>query len=334
MHNYSASQLKNIFEDFNNRKVLVVGDVMLDAYWWGHVNRLSPEAPVPIVSVERKEYRLGGAANVALNVKELGAEAYLLSVIGDDYEGQQFSELIEDSGLVSNYIIKSNYRPTTVKTRVIGNQHQLLRVDSEQTSDLDSQDKKELIKQFEHLLPNVDAIIFEDYDKGILSKDIIKEIIKKATQVGVPVMVDPKKKNFSAYKGSALFKPNLKELQEGLKLDLGKVVDTEQMEKAALQLLEKNVLKTALITMSDKGVYVSNGKEHYHIGAHLRSIYDVSGAGDTVISVAALMAICTDDIRLIAEVSNIAGGLVCEKVGVVPVDKDQLLNESIRILST
>lgn len=321
--------IKEIFRSFSKLKVLIIGDVMLDSYLWGKVERISPEAPVPIVSVDKKENRLGGAANVALNVQAMGASSILCSVIGDDNKAEIFCSLLKKQGLTSKGIIKSKERTTTVKTRVIGNKHQILRIDEEVENDITEKERQQLQNFIKRTLntEKIDIIIFEDYDKGILTKELINQVIIEANKYNIPIAVDPKKKNFIHYKNITLLKPNLKELKEGLKLDL-EYNDQEFLKKTVSNLQKKQNIHIALITLSESGIYLSNKSIKELIPAHVRDIVDVSGAGDTVISVAALCLALGLPPKLIAILANLAGGQVCEKLGAVPVDKDQLIKEA------
>lgn len=311
---------------------LVIGDVMLDAYLWGNVERISPEAPVPIVSVTRKENRLGGAANVAINLLALGATPHLCTVIGNDLNGRNFIDLMHEIGMSPDGIVQSPDRPTTMKTRVIGNNHQMLRVDEEWTTDISTTERKSLLDRVKGLIESkkIDVIIFEDYDKGVISKNLIEQIVKFSKAKKIPVTVDPKKRNFNHYKNVTLFKPNLKELREGMKLDLekGNMDDiTTAIDRLSTQLHTDFIL----LTLSEKGVLMHGKNHRHHLPAHIRTIADVSGAGDTVISVASLCLAGGASPSLTAAIANLAGGLVCEKVGVVPVDKAELLREAKRL---
>ncbi len=324
--------LNDLFTAFDKLNVLIVGDVMLDNYLWGKVDRISPEAPVPIVSIQKKESRLGGAANVAINVKAMGANPILCSVIGNDLNGRLFIELLKNIDLNSDGIFQSSERATTVKTRVIGNNHQMLRVDEEQDEEINVTDRKQLLNRLTNIISKkkIDVIIFEDYDKGVLGKSLIESVVKLARQKGIPTAVDPKKKNFNHYKNVTLFKPNLKELREGMKIDLDKD-HLDSISKAANKLNKDHKIEISLITLSEKGVYFLDQKDEKVIPAHVRTIADVSGAGDTVISVAALCLALETSSTLLASLSNLAGGLVCEKIGVAPIEKQQLLYEAKRL---
>ena len=318
---------KELVEDFKNKRILVLGDVMIDAYLRGNVNRVSPEAPVPIVSLQKEEERLGGAANVAINLVAMGASAVICSVIGNDRSGKKMIELLESNSISADGVVLSDNRETTVKTRVIGNNQHLIRIDSEQTNDIDSTEELQLIEKVKQLLEKgVDAIIFEDYNKGVLTVKVIEAVIELSKQFNVPTTVDPKNKNFFAYKNVTLFKPNLKELKEGVGMTF-KFEQNELFEEAVSKLEENLNNKISFVTLSEHGVFIKDADKKHYIPAHIRNIADVSGAGDTVISVATLCLTVGLPIHLIAEIANLAGGLVCEKSGVVSIDIDQLIVE-------
>jgi rfaE bifunctional protein kinase chain/domain len=321
--------IQQLFSEFKKLNVLIIGDVMLDAYQWGKVERISAEAPVPIVTITKRDNRLGGAANVAINVQSLGATPVLCSVIGSDAKGRTFIELLHQSGMLTEGILQSENRPTTVKTRVIGNNHQMLRVDDEVDGDISANERKQLLKRISDLLAKkkIDVIVFEDYDKGVITKNLIEQVVKLAGTAKIPIAVDPKKKNFNHYKNIALMKPNLKELREGMKIDF-ESADTSEIRNVVEKLSKENHLETVIVTLSERGAFVYNRKEEKLIPAHIRNIADVSGAGDTVISVAALCLALHLSPVTIATLANLAGGLVCEKVGVVPVEREQLIREA------
>ena len=302
---------------------------MIDSYIWGKVERISPEAPVPVVRVTKKENRLGGAANVALNIQSLGASPYICAVIGDDLDGETFLSLLKQQRLSDEGLIKIKSRPTTVKTRIIAHNQQIARVDAETERNLSSSNTLLVLNKVKQIITDhrIDAIIFEDYDKGLITEDLINETVKLAKEMGIITVVDPKKKNFHAYKGVQLFKPNLKELKEGLKIEVDPS-NMEQVEQAVERLKNQLGAKTVMLTLSENGVYVSSESGNKHILAHKRDIADVSGAGDTVIATAALCLAAGLNEFKTAEIANLAGGLVCEHVGVVPIDKARLLKES------
>ncbi len=323
----------DLLQKFRELKVMIIGDVMIDAYLWGDVERISPEAPVPIVSVKKRAGRLGGAANVALNIKALGATPLLCSVIGKDDKAGTLLELMQEMKMPTTGILKSNDRITTTKFRVIGNNTQMLRVDEETDHPLTAEELTKFLKIIESIMSanDINGIIFQDYDKGVITPPLIDEVVRLAYERKIPVAVDPKKRNFSNYKSLTLFKPNLKELREGIGVDFnGK--DIDNLRKAVRLVHNRQNIEIVLATLSAEGVYISkktgdNSYEEHLIPAHVRSIADVSGAGDTVISTAMLCLASGLAPKEIASISNLAGGQVCESVGVVPVDPERLLNE-------
>jgi rfaE bifunctional protein kinase chain/domain len=320
----------NLLDQFAGLRVLVVGDIMIDSYYFGKVERISPEAPVPVVAVDKKENRLGGAANVALNLVALGAIPTVCSVIGHDKDGDDLTDLLKSNKIGVNGVVRSSDRITTVKTRVIAQNHQMLRIDSEQTQSITAVESYDLVDRVKKLLQDCDVLLFEDYDKGVLTDENIKQITALAHERHIQVVVDPKKRNFKSYVGVDLFKPNLKELKEGAAIDVNEDNKAE-FEAVVLQLMKKMQLKHLMVTMSEKGVMITDGNVFHYIPAHLRKVADVSGAGDTVISVASLCMALKTDLKLLAELSNLAGGLVCEEVGVVPVQKSKLMAEAQRL---
>lgn len=325
--------MSNIFDRFNSLNVLIIGDVMMDSYIWGKVDRISPEAPVPVVRVTKKENRLGGAANVALNVQSLGAKPIICAIIGDDAEGKEFLELMHNQKLSDQGILTIKDRPTTVKTRIIANSQQIVRVDDETVKNISSSSNSLILKKIRQIISEekIDAIIFEDYDKGLITQDLISSTVILANTKGIITAVDPKKRNFNAYRNVSLFKPNLKELKEGLKTDIDPA-NKEHIILAVKKIQKKLSAKSVMLTLSENGVFISSDKGQRFIPAHKRDIADVSGAGDTVIATAALCLAAGLDEFQTAEIANLAGGLVCEYVGVVPIEKASLLVESSGLL--
>ena len=328
----SKKEIIELFEKFNQLTALIIGDVMIDGYVWGKVERISPEAPVPVVQVTRKEDRLGGAANVAKNVRELGAKPIVCAVVGDDEKGQKLKQLLKDQEMDPAGIISSSERPTTVKTRIISSPQQIARIDEESTAPLSITEENSLIDRISELLSSqkIDVIIFEDYNKGVLTPRVIEKVISLAEKKNIPTTVDPKKDNFFAYKKATLFKPNLKELREGLKIEFDKR-DVKALQNAESEMRNQLQNSISLITLSELGVFYSAAGDTGIIPAHPRDITDVSGAGDTVISVASLCLALGTEVAFLAALSNLAGGLVCERVGVVPVDRELLLQEALRL---
>lgn len=322
-------EIKQLFEEFNELTVLVVGDSMLDAYMWGTITRNSPEAPVPIVDISRRENRLGGAANVALNIKSLGGRPILCSVIGKDNYGDEFIREMDRCELETAGMISISDRKTTVKTRVIADDKHVVRVDEEQTDDITQTHRitNHVIDQVIAYKPQ--AIIFEDYNKGMLTTEVIEEITDYARLHHIPTIVDPKKKNFLAYRNVSLFKPNLREISEGL----GRSVDPGNEEKLKSDLEELRIKLNGaaiLLTMSEHGMAFWDGKSFIHTPAQPRKITDVSGAGDTSVAVAAMALAAKANPLLITHLANTAGGLVCEYPGVVPIDSAQLKTEGAK----
>lgn len=327
---------KNIFRRFCELNVMIIGDVMIDSYKWGKVERISPEAPVPICSVNKIENRMGGAGNVALNIKALGGTPVLCSVVGKDNSGDTLLQLMKEENMSTDNIVKSNYRPTTIKTRIIGNNVQMLRVDNENTDYLNEEEENLLVEKILSVLDKqkIDVIIFQDYDKGVITKNIIQKTTNKAKEKNIPTCVDPKHRNFSLYKEVTLFKPNLKELKEGLKIEFT-LPSLDNLTDAALLLHSKQRIDRIFITLSEYGLffadYSKTKAEIKQLPANVRNIADVSGAGDTVISVASLCLALNLPNEEIAKISNLAGGLVCEYVGVVPIEKERLYRELLAI---
>ncbi len=325
----NKAELKKVFDDMDGLHVVVVGDVMLDNYWWGNVERISPEAPVPVVAIDKRESRLGGAANVALNCRALGAKVSLASVVGDDSEGMTLVKLAGEAGIDTSMIMKSWRRPTTTKVRVLSRNQQMLRLDDEVTDELYTEEEHPFIdmvlKYLQKVKPQV--LIFEDYNKGVLKENVIRLITAHCKEIGIITVVDPKKRNFLSYKDVTIFKPNLKEVREGLHLELSDVNEKE-LNNAHSKLNNTLHHDITFITLSEKGVFYNNGFSSAILPSHIRNIADVSGAGDTVVATAALVYALTKDVALMAEVSNLAGGIVCEEVGVVSIKKDKLRKEA------
>ncbi len=330
----SAVNFDQLFQQFTQLKAGVIGDVMLDTYMWGHVDRISPEAPVPIVSLDKKEYRIGGAANVALNLASLGATVSMLSVIGTDEDGKQLQQLLQQQHIKTDFLLASAKRITTSKTRIISRNQQMMRLDHEITKDLGYEDEQRMILAIQMFIAQEkpDVIIFEDYNKGVLTETVIQKAIDLCRHNGIITTVDPKRKNFFAYKAVDVFKPNLKEVKDGLNL-LIENVNEETLRSIHTQLQEKLNHAISFITLSEKGVFYQKEENAAVIPSHLRHIADVSGAGDTVIAVASLVYTATNNVHLMAEMANIAGGLVCEEVGTAAIKKDRLLQECKQLLA-
>ncbi len=326
--------IEEAFERFSKYNILIIGDVMVDSYMWGKVDRISPEAPVPVLSFQKSENRLGGAANLALNIRALGATPILCSVIGNDFGGETLLELLRGKEMASHGILTRNGRTSTIKTRVVSSGQQLLRIDRETDEPLDQEAEAAFLNRILTILSNepIDAIVFEDYDKGAITPTIINKVSEWAKENKVPIFVDPKKRNFRNYNYVTFFKPNFKEITEGLEISLDKS-DQKGLARAAKFLHTVQGIQHVMVTLSEAGIFYSSRKQSKLLPATIRNIADVSGAGDTVIAVATMCYVSGLDIQYVAQIANLAGGQVCEKVGVVPVDKKQLLEESLRVLA-
>lgn len=307
--------------DFSEYKILVVGDVMLDHYLFGEINRLSPEAPVPVVDIESEETRLGGAANVALNLIGLGAKTTLLSIVGEDKDGDKFYDLLKENGLKTTHIYFSKSRKTTVKTRIFDDDRQVARFDREDDSDLNKEDEEKILADIDATVrrEKFHGIIIQDYNKGLLTKKVIKHLLLITTKLNIPIIVDPKADNFFEYQQIDLFKPNLKELSEALKHKID-AKNSNSLKRAAEELKKKNRFDNLLLTLGAQGIFVyTQSGESFIVPAKQIKTADVSGAGDTVLSIAALCFVAKMPFKKIAQLANTAAGKVCKKVGVVPI---------------
>ena len=324
----SPKDIEKLFHRFVELKVAVVGDVMLDTYWWGKVDRISPEAPVPVVAVSKREQRIGGAGNVALNIQSLGASVSMISVLGKDDDGAQLTNLLQQNNIDTKYLVQSEHRITTNKIRIISRNQHMMRLDAELTADMIQEDEDRLLNAFEKFITaeKPDVIILEDYNKGVLTVNVINKVIALAKKHSILTAVDPKRKNFFAYVGVDIFKPNLKEVKDGLN-SLADTVNLSVLKDMHILLQEKLKHRISLITLSEKGIFYQEDNNAAIVPTHIRSIADVSGAGDTVIAVASLVFAATKDAGLMADIANIAGGLVCEEVGTVAIDKQKLVEE-------
>ncbi len=327
----TATEISHLASEFSKKTVLLIGDGMIDAYLWGSISRQSPEAPVPVVDVYQKETRLGGASNVAINLAALGARTIFCGFVGDDDNGLIFKELMQKSGLEQTGLFEVKSRPTTVKTRIIAQQKHVLRVDEEVTEELP--DYTKFIARLTEIIAkeSIDVILFQDYDKGVITAQVIEAVVALAKQKGIPTVVDPKRRNFMAYKNVTFFKPNLKEIKEGLHVNFdahnpAELAQNVQKLRTVLQ------AEMVLLTLSELGVYIQHPAGEKQLPAFKRTIVDVSGAGDTVVSVAALALACGLAPETVAWLANLAGGLVCEQVGVVPINKKLFFEEADALL--
>lgn len=327
----TRKNLELLFQSFEKKHVAVIGDVMLDKYIFGKVERVSPEAPVPVIDVSSQSYRLGGAANVATNLRSLGATAMLFGVIGGDDDGALLASQLNKEFLSADFLVTEHTRPTTAKTRVIAQNHHIVRIDSETRNPISSPTERTLLALLSQHIHTLDAIIFEDYNKGVLTTSLIKKIIALAKKHGVPVTVDPKKDNFFEYKHTTVFKPNLKEISDAL----GRKFANNHVDATlACQMLQKKIkAKNIVLTRSEKGMTVFNGKAE-HIPSMALEVADVSGAGDTVIATLTLALASGLDVTTAAKIANLAAGVVCAEVGAVAIDKHKLLSACVRYFSS
>jgi len=319
------THLKTAFQD---KKVLILGDVMVDRYLYGQVNRISPEAPVPVVDFQRTEDRLGGAANVALNIKVLGGQPVLVSIVGADEDGEVLKKLLSNQKITYQGIHAISDRPTTVKTRVMAANQHLLRIDREEKHDISTKIQTQLLDRIKAILKKqeIAILLFQDYNKGVLTKDLIHQTIELATQYNIPTVVDPKFHQFLSYQKVSLFKPNLKEVQQIVPFPV--LINLESLTRATNYLEEQLGQDATMITLSADGIFIKNKRHAEIFPTAPRIIADVCGAGDAVVAVAALGMAAGLSLPIIAKIANIAGGRVCEQVGVVPVELETLMEDS------
>lgn len=323
MHDLSRQRTRALLESARDAEIAVVGDVMLDRYFWGQVTRVSPEAPVPVVDVDRETYHLGGAANVAANLQTLGATALLCGVVGDDATGRMLRQVATESGLDATCIAVSLDRPTTVKTRVIGNNQQLLRLDREVRSDVSISDANAIIHTLEQH-SSLRGIVLADYNKGLLSADLIERVMQHARDKGIRTFVDPKHNNFFAYKGAFLVKPNRKEAQDVLGYT---IQSDDDVIRAGRELLERLECENVLLTLGAAGMMLFERDGNVSsVPTIAQAVADVSGAGDTTIATLATMIAGGSSVREAAALANVAAGVVVEEPGIVPITREALLN--------
>lgn len=316
------SDLSSIIKKFKDVKVLVVGDVMLDRYYWGSVERISPEAPVPVVKLEKNSLVVGGAANVAANISGLGAKAFLIGVTGDDDEAKLFEPLLNDLNISSEYIVKIKDRPTTVKTRVVAHSQHVVRIDQETNSPLNDGQEMKVWNTVENLLEQVDVIIVSDYAKGLLTENLIERLITNGQRLNKKVLVDPKGKSYGKYSGAYLLTPNRLEAANACALSTD---DLNVADKAGEILLDNLNIDSVLITQGEHGMTLYRKKEKpFHLDALARTVYDVTGAGDTVIASLGVTLGSGEDLRTAAKIANISAGIVVEEIGTTIITQKKL----------
>jgi len=319
----SEKRLDELLAGMKGKRIAVVGDLMLDRYIWGSVSRISPEAPVPVVDMEQEQARLGGAANVAKNIKSLGGEPLLIGVIGNDNSGKLLLDILRESNFTPDGIVTDNARPTTVKTRVIAHSQHVVRIDREQKADISDIIQKKLLDAVRKNIRSIDAIIIEDYNKGVVVKSLIQQLIALSNKSNKIITVDPKFNNFFEYKNVTVFKPNCKETEEVM----GTRLRTEKdIINAGIILLEKLQAKNVLLTQGEHGMslFESNGSIS-HVPTKALNVADVSGAGDTVISTLTMALASGATIKEASALANFAGGIVCGYVGIIPIDPEELM---------
>lgn len=322
MVDISAERLKRLFDGFRGKRIAVIGDLMVDRYYWGTVGRISPEAPVPVVEVESQSTRLGGAANVANNIASLGGKPLLVGVIGNDEGGSVLKGLLEESAFSTSGLITDAGRPTTIKTRVIAHHQHIVRIDHEVKGDISASTQQKILDVLDRELPSLDAVILQDYNKGVIVRELIGEVIRRVKGAGRIITVDPKFHNFFEYRNVTVFKPNRKESEEALGL---KLTGRESVERAGWDMLKRLEAENLLLTLGEQGMSLfERSGTVTHVSTRAKKVADVSGAGDTVISALTMSMVAGADIREASAVANAAGGVVCGEVGIVPVDRQTL----------
>jgi rfaE bifunctional protein kinase chain/domain len=324
---FSEQRLHELFSQFQSRFVAIIGDVMLDRYIWGSVTRISPEAPVPVVDVISESNHLGGASNVALNVRSLGAVPVLFGIVGADDNANVLRGIFERERIITDFLIQDGARPTTVKTRIIAGSQHVARIDFEDRQAVSEDTTRRLLDRLENHLSSINVIILQDYNKGVIGPDLIRQVIALAQRSGIPVLVDPKYSNFFEYQGVTVFKPNRKETEDALKQRLG---SEESFVDAARALQQRLGCEHVLLTLGEKGMLLLRSDDGViRVPTKARKVADVSGAGDTVIATLAVAMAGGADMTEAAHIANFAGGLVCEEMGIVPIDRDLLYDAAL-----
>ena len=313
------NRFDQISSSFSQQSILVIGDVMLDKFMWGNASRISPEAPVPIISVNKISHSPGGAANVALNLSKLSANVQILGIVGEDNEGAILEDNLLKNGVKTQFITDAKIS-TTTKTRIIAHGQQVVRTDYEDIRDVNSDQIKIIKDILDKIISEIDAIIIQDYNKGLLVKDSIKTILEISSEKNIPVYVDPKKDNFFAYNKIRLFKPNLFEFESAINFK----EQDKSFEDLGKDLRKKINAEILMVTRSEEGVTLFTDKNVQTISTKARKVHDVSGAGDTAISAFVLADLCGANIEESAMISNYAAGRVCEEVGVVPISLEMI----------
>lgn len=321
---FSEDRLHEIFASLGQKFVAIVGDIMLDRYIWGEVTRISPEAPVPVVDVKKESMHMGGASNVALNIRSLGAQPVLFGAVGDDANAGDLRRLCTEAEILTDFIVVDEARPTTVKTRIIAGSQHVVRIDNEDRHSISPGAVQKLAEMLDTHLTSIHAIILQDYNKGVLGESLIQRVLSVAIKRGIPVLVDPKYHHFFAYQGVTVFKPNRKETEDALGIRLR---NEEDFSRAANLLHDRISCENILLTLGEHGMLLcQKDGTTVRIPTRARKVADVSGAGDTVIATLAAAVASGASVVEAAHLANFAGGLVCEEVGIVPVKRNALLD--------
>jgi len=322
MKKIQLKRFNDLLSNIKDKKIAIVGDLMVDRYFWGSVSRISPEAPVPVVDIDREFSQLGGASNVGNNIKSLGGKPFLIGVIGNDNTGSQLLELLKENQFSDDGIVVDDARATTIKTRIIADNQHIVRTDREHRNEIPKSIEKKVIKVIEYILSDCEGVIIEDYNKGLLKKRVIHKTIALANQYKIPVAIDPKFNNFFEYKNSTIFKPNQREAEQNLGV---RITSDEVLFDAGKKLLERLDCENVLITRGEKGMALfKKSGECIQVPTRAREVHDVSGAGDTVIATLTSVLVAGGDIEEAATIANYAAGVVCSEVGVVPIDLNKL----------
>ena len=328
MVDISIDRLELLKSSFEGKRIAIIGDMMLDGYFWGDVKRISPEAPVPVMEVEEEFFRFGGAANVALNILKLGGIPIPIGVIGYDNYGTIFTSLLNEMNIENDGIFTDTDRPTTTKTRVIADNHHVVRIDKESKEPLSDDIERKLSIYLTGLINSLDGIILQDYNKGVLTKSFIQKTVSLANQLGLTITVDPKFDNFFEYRNVTVFKPNKKETESILGM---KMESDEDVSFAGNELLNRLNAKYVLLTLSEEGIAVfAKDKPEKRMPTKARKVADVSGAGDTVISTLTMALAAGADIYEASTLANYGAGIVCGEVGIVPIEIEKLFDSVVK----
>lgn len=319
-----VKRLKNIISQFNSKSILVVGDLILDHYIFGKVDRISPEAPVPVVWATKENFVCGGAANVGLNLVSLGAKTGLCGVLGNDHFGKVLLSHVSEKNIITDFIIKDNTRPTTIKTRIFAQHQQIVRVDWESVELLTLNSSKAVLSKIKKNIDDFDAVIIEDYGKGVINPTIVSELVELCKEKGKTVTVDPKEEHIDYYKNVTALTPNLKEAQVAANM---KIKNKDQIPFLGKMIMERLNPKALLITLGEDGMRLFEGNNDYHIPTTAQEVFDVTGAGDTVIAAFTLALCCGATFYEAAVIANFAAGIVVGKIGAATTTKEELFRK-------